>query len=555
MNTIKNYWIRTTRRRRSHGRPARRRGGNLTKKKHIWTSIKREDFLPKELKSKANQDRPLSIGFRQTTSQPSLIIRMLRLLDIPENCTKKCNVLDVGSGSGIVTAAMSCIMGRKSYVLGIDVYSKIVSQSIKNVNKHRKDNNCKGRVNLLTRNIFTLNNKNKYTHFFDRIYVGADPKHEQNEFKRKIVKLLKPNGKCIAPIGGKLFLYKNNYWHDLKMPVRFVPLVTRYTEHVGQQCYNTETQFWEKGRQPKGSCNTKKICFAKNKNYCNKKKYCKGIMWSKQWKDGKQVKWCSSTSLTKNPNWISIIKNNPEDYPTPAEQKKMINDDKKLRDSGMCKKKRKDACEIPTITGRSNDMYLKHLFPDKKRIKKKSIIIDVGCGLNPYNQNSFIVHNDHRHIIRCLDIYKPNDIFGIRPNLLKYGKYIKGGAHNTNYKKLKINKKADIILIHNYFYLWLDNPKKLQNAYKNILKWTKKGSQIRIFPVYFGRYDSYNDTLKEWIDRKFKVQVMMPQHSYERVPMWSAKYKKIVHVNKEDNKYEQESNRKMKAMTLILTVK
>ena len=130
MNTIKNYWIRTTRRRRSHGRPARRRGGNLTKKKHIWTSIKREDFLPKELKSKANQDRPLSIGFRQTTSQPSLIIRMLRLLDIPENCTKKCNVLDVGSGSGIVTAAMSCIMGRKSYVLGIDVYSKIVSQSI-----------------------------------------------------------------------------------------------------------------------------------------------------------------------------------------------------------------------------------------------------------------------------------------------------------------------------------------------------------------------------------------------------------------------------------------
>jgi len=224
-------------------------------------------------------------------------------------------------------------------------------------------------------------------------------------------------------------------------------------------------------------------------------------------------------------------------------QRKMIEADKKMRDSGMCQSKKKK-CKIAAVTGRSNKLYKNHLFPDNKKISKNAIIVDVGSGLNPYIKHSFIAKQKNG---RALDIYNV-----MTTPLVPY---TKGSVFNATRKQLSLKKRVDIVLIHNFFYLWLDTPAKLKKAYTNILKWTKKGSEIRVYPVYFGRYDVYSPSLKKWIDSKFDVKLLEPKHTYERVPMWSAKNNNIEYVPPYDNKYEMTSNKKMQAMTLILTVK
>jgi len=423
----------------------------------MWKNIDRSIFVKPEHKDIANQiNKPLGIGHGQTTSQPSLILDMLKLLKLRRN--KICKALDVGSGSGIVSAALSCYLKKGSTVLGIDIFEKIVEWSKQNIEKFKKKNDCAGKIKMKKKNVYDIKRKN----FYDRIYVGADPGPiDQDKFMRHMTSLLAKGGLCVAPINGVIMRgHPNGTWETIKMPVRFVPLLTPLQQHGG-------------GR----------------KNLSEK------------------------------------------------EQRQMIEDDKGARDSGMRSKK-------PAVTGRSNRLYKKHLFPDKKNISKNAIIVDVGSGLNPYMKNSFIAKQKNG---RALDIYN-----------VKTGPlvpYTKGSVFNATRKQLSLTKRADIVLIHNFFYLWLDTPAKLKKAYSNILKWTKKGSEIRVYPVYFGRYDVYSPTLKKWIDSKFNVKLIEPKHTSERVPMWSEKKNKIVYVSAYNNEYEAESNQTMQAMTLILTVK
>jgi protein-L-isoaspartate(D-aspartate) O-methyltransferase len=68
-------------------------------------SVRRADFLPADQLAHEMEDRPLPIPERQTTSQPSLIARMLEELHLPAGC----KVLEVGTGSGYQTALLARI--------------------------------------------------------------------------------------------------------------------------------------------------------------------------------------------------------------------------------------------------------------------------------------------------------------------------------------------------------------------------------------------------------------------------------------------------------------
>ncbi|WP_456786808.1 protein-L-isoaspartate O-methyltransferase family protein [Cellulomonas sp. P5_C5] len=79
--------------------------------------LAREGFLPAEQRPRAHEDRPLPLWNGQTSSQPSTVAAMLRLLQVPVGA----RVLDVGSGSGWTTALLGRLVGPDGVVLGLEL--------------------------------------------------------------------------------------------------------------------------------------------------------------------------------------------------------------------------------------------------------------------------------------------------------------------------------------------------------------------------------------------------------------------------------------------------
>lgn len=69
----------------------------------VMSHIPRELFVPEESRSAAYEDRPLSIGYGQTISQPFIVALMTEALEL--SGTEK--VLELGTGSGYQTAILA----------------------------------------------------------------------------------------------------------------------------------------------------------------------------------------------------------------------------------------------------------------------------------------------------------------------------------------------------------------------------------------------------------------------------------------------------------------
>ncbi len=65
--------------------------------------VERHRFLPRKLSESAYEDRPLSIGFRQTISQPYIVALMTQFLEV----NRGDRVLEIGTGSGYQTAILA----------------------------------------------------------------------------------------------------------------------------------------------------------------------------------------------------------------------------------------------------------------------------------------------------------------------------------------------------------------------------------------------------------------------------------------------------------------
>src|SRR5687767_3861790 len=62
-------------------------------------------FVPPELRPYAYEDRPLSIGYRQTISQPYIVALMIETLRLPPTA----RVLEIGTGCGYQTALIAAL--------------------------------------------------------------------------------------------------------------------------------------------------------------------------------------------------------------------------------------------------------------------------------------------------------------------------------------------------------------------------------------------------------------------------------------------------------------
>jgi protein-L-isoaspartate(D-aspartate) O-methyltransferase len=150
-----------------------------------FSKVKREDFVPENLKPCAHEDTALSIGKGQTISQPYTIAMMLSLLELK----KSQKVLEAGSGCGYVLALISKIVGENGKVFGIEIIKELVEKSKKNLKDYKgiKVYNRDGALGL------------KEESPFDRILISAACK----EIPKKLLSQLKNNGIIVAPVGSK----------------------------------------------------------------------------------------------------------------------------------------------------------------------------------------------------------------------------------------------------------------------------------------------------------------------------------------------------------------
>lgn len=72
----------------------------------VFKKVDRQNFVPESLRDQANIDAPLPIGYGQTISQPSTVLRMLKWLGAKPSE----KILDIGSGSGWTSAILSKIV-------------------------------------------------------------------------------------------------------------------------------------------------------------------------------------------------------------------------------------------------------------------------------------------------------------------------------------------------------------------------------------------------------------------------------------------------------------
>ena len=83
------------------------------------------------------EDSPQRIGFNVNISAPHMHAYALEYLS--EFCTENARILDIGSGSGYLTCALSAMTNYKGFVVGVEHIQELINKSINNIRKNHGD--------------------------------------------------------------------------------------------------------------------------------------------------------------------------------------------------------------------------------------------------------------------------------------------------------------------------------------------------------------------------------------------------------------------------------
>jgi protein-L-isoaspartate(D-aspartate) O-methyltransferase len=183
--------------------------------------VPRHLFVPAAERAVAYEDRPLSIGWGQTISQPSIVGLMSSLLEVKPGD----KVLEIGTGSGYQAAVLSR-MGVEVY--SIEILEPLGEQARRTLTRLGYDN-------------VHVRIGDGYAGWpgeapFDAILLTAAPR----QVPQPLIRQLKTGGKIVAPVG--------DFLQDLQVitkhrdgtlekksvaPVRFVPMTGEARDRDG----------------------------------------------------------------------------------------------------------------------------------------------------------------------------------------------------------------------------------------------------------------------------------------------------------------------------------
>ena len=181
---------------------------------NIIETIDRGIFLDGIFRARSLDDVPLPINCGQTISQPSVVAMMTEKLEL----TKRCKVLEIGTGSGYQTAILSKLSRR---VYTIERHENLKKKAEKLLN----DNGFKNITTILGDGSLGIENQAP----FDRIILTA----AAEDVPQILLQQLRIGGIMVLPIGLpqsdqtliRLRKKATQVVYDEIAKVRFVPLV------------------------------------------------------------------------------------------------------------------------------------------------------------------------------------------------------------------------------------------------------------------------------------------------------------------------------------------
>ena len=179
---------------------------------YAMLEVDRGDFAPKDY----YLNRPIYIGYNVTISAPHM--HAFALEHLAPFCTKGAKILDIGSGSGYLTVALSKMTGDTGTVVGIEHIPELYTFGIENVKKNH--------ANLLqNKNIIFINEDGRkgYKKYgpYKVIHAGA----ASEQLPQDIIEQLDYNGRMFIPIGprgGNQNIYLIDKDHNGKITYRSI---------------------------------------------------------------------------------------------------------------------------------------------------------------------------------------------------------------------------------------------------------------------------------------------------------------------------------------------
>ncbi|OIV98187.1 hypothetical protein TanjilG_11584 [Lupinus angustifolius] len=203
-----------------------RRFGVISSNKvaEVMETVDRAFFVPNG--AEPYVDSPMAIGYNATISAPHMHATCLQLLE--ENLQPGMHALDVGSGTGYLTACFALMVGPQGRAIGVEHIPELVSFSLENIKKSA----AAPQFEDGSLSVFASDGRQGWPEFgpYDAIHVGA----AAPEIPQPLIDQLKPGGRMVIPVG--------NIFQDLQVvdknsdgsisvrtetSVRYVPLTSR----------------------------------------------------------------------------------------------------------------------------------------------------------------------------------------------------------------------------------------------------------------------------------------------------------------------------------------
>ena len=176
--------------------------------------VDRRSFVPEEYGHLAYEDRPISIGYGQTISQPYTVARMIELLiSNSEFLISKAKVLEIGTGCGYQTAILAKLFEK---VYSIDIVPELVGWAKRNLEK----------LKLKNVNPKVGDGKKGWPKYapYDGVIVAA----MAEEVPQALINQLKIGGRIVVPVKGEMMVGekrgKRVKW-EKRGSYSFVPLI------------------------------------------------------------------------------------------------------------------------------------------------------------------------------------------------------------------------------------------------------------------------------------------------------------------------------------------